>query len=450
MTLTSEEWSSYRKYLLSNTRNDSDNFTMFELLQRRKEKLKQLKDADEFREKHFPQMTSKSFSNMMSRLFNWLEEWLAIYEFRKDENREKLRLINGFNRKGLFKIASSHARKLEKKMLAIEGYSIEQNEILKELYQILYYSDNPAKYDDDELLNKLVQSHRDSTHEQLLLYLSELHNWMAVKKMDLTKLIDETSSTITTLAPSPLTKELEHLLNFVCTHDQKAFFKLRTLLYENKINQESKLHTLLVYYVIAFSLRLWMKGKIKNSKDVMDVYEYALSTKVFLSEGKIPKVQFFNIITILVNIRSQDEMLTFVNEWIDKVQTQNVPSMRSLAYAMLDFAYKNYDQILVHLRDVIFEDFDDKTRAIGLQIIAFYKSKDLDYNLLNNKLDNFRRYLLRHKSSISDKYYWSHINLIKVIRLLCKSTFESITIDLNKYEVLIYRKWFLEQIKKAR
>ena len=96
------------------TRKGSDNFDFFEYLHKRRERISSITDADGVRENHFPQMTLKGFSNMMSRLFNWLEEWLAIEEFKKQRYQEEVMLVKAYNRRGLYKLANSHAKILKK------------------------------------------------------------------------------------------------------------------------------------------------------------------------------------------------------------------------------------------------------------------------------------------------------------------------------------------------
>ena len=111
-TLSSKEWSSFRKFLLMNTRDDSDNFKIFKFIQLRKDGMDVLENLDTLRMKYFPKFTGKGFSNVMSRLQLWLEEWMVIEEMRSIKYEKELLLVKATNRRGLYDQADQTARKV--------------------------------------------------------------------------------------------------------------------------------------------------------------------------------------------------------------------------------------------------------------------------------------------------------------------------------------------------
>ncbi|NNE13754.1 MAG: hypothetical protein HKN51_02175, partial [Saprospiraceae bacterium] len=189
-TLTPEEWSSFRKYLLMHTRKGSDNFDFFEFLHIRKDRLSSMVDADIIRERHFAQLTSKGFSNMMSRIFNWLEEWLSIHEFKKQAYQQELMLVKAYNKRGLYKLADRTAKKTEDSITKKPSLGINKNKAIADLYHIQYYSENPIKqFNGGEILSKLSDHYTASVQEYVSTYVLELINFSRIKNIDLSSQI---------------------------------------------------------------------------------------------------------------------------------------------------------------------------------------------------------------------------------------------------------------------
>jgi len=78
------EWNALRKYLLMYTRQESDNYRLYELLRQYITKINCNEDVLRIHSKYFDQMTSKSFTNMLSRVTVWTEDWIVHEEVKND------------------------------------------------------------------------------------------------------------------------------------------------------------------------------------------------------------------------------------------------------------------------------------------------------------------------------------------------------------------------------
>ena len=447
ITLTPEEWSSFRKYLLMYTRKGSDNFDFFEFLNHKKERLTALPAAEEVRTKHFPKLSAKGFSNMMSRILNWLEDWMAIDEFKQVQYQEDLMLIKSYNRRGLFKLANAKAAKLEKSILNAEGLDIYENKALAELFHIQLYSENAIKYSDGGLMFEKLSDHFfKQVKEYSLLYLPELMNIQRIQKYDLSNAIQKINQVAKLLPESELGTYLEQLIKLNVNNDAQLLEDLFGQVKEGVFSKDGFIHTLMVYYFIAFSLQFWLKGTLQSKALVGEIHDYAIGSGVLLQNKKITLRRFHNIVSTLAAINTYDWTIDFVDRYVDMVDTPNKESSRLLAYAQICMYNNKYDEISKYLSSVTFDDFDIKMRSHCLLAIALYKDEKIELETLQNKILNFKRFLTRHKSRVSEKYYDSNFNFFEVIARLSMKKFQDTVIDLSKYSNLSYRYWIKEEL----
>lgn len=446
-TLNPDEWSSFRKYLLMHTRKGSDNFDFFEFLNQRKTKLSSLPSAEEIRAKHFPKLTTKGVSNMMSRIFNWLEDWLSIHEFTKSPYQEDLMLVKSYNRRGLFKLANSKADKLEKKILKKDGLDIFENKALAELFHIQLYSENSIKYSEGGLIIEKLSNHFfKQIKEYGLLYLPELMNIQRIQKYDLGNAIEKINQLANLMPESELSVYLDQLIQLTKNNNPKLLEDLFAQIKGGVFSKDGFIHALLVYYFIALSLQLWLKGSLKSKAMVGEIHEYAINSGVLLQNKKITLRRFHNIVSTLAAINTYEWTIDFVDNYLDMVDTPNKESSRLLAYAQICIYNNKYNDINVHLSAVTFEDFDIKMRSHCLLAVALYKDEKIELATLQNKLLNFKRFLTRHKSQVSEKYYDSNFNFFEVIGRLSMKKFQDTEIDLSKYSNLSYRYWIKKEL----
>ncbi len=430
------------------TRKGSDNFDFFEYLHKRRERISSITDADGVRENHFPQMTLKGFSNMMSRLFNWLEEWLAIEEFKKQRYQEEVMLVKAYNRRGLYKLANSHAKILEKNISGDSQLDLENQKALSNLYHTQFYSDNPVKYQDITLYKKLIESYTNSIFERLKMYQVGMINWGNLKKIDFTAEIEFIKNTVPHCSQSETIHVFNKLINLIENQEVNCIKNIVETLKCKKIKINSELHTLLILYCVQYSIKGWMSEKIKDKNLIGEIYIYALNNKVFESDGKIPKVRFGNIISTLSLIKGYGWTNKLIDNYIKLVDCINYEDTLKLSKAQNCFQNERYDEIIHLINNIQGENIAQKNQISLLHIIGLFKSKKIDYEILNNKIHNYKRYLKRAKKTLTIKSYNSYFNSVSLIDQMSQAKFNNKEVDVGKYQDLIFRSWFNKEIKK--
>lgn len=448
--LDSLEWSSLRKHLLMYTRLESDNYNLFEILRQNISKLNQNKDVIALHEKYFSRMSSKSFTNMLSRVTLWTENWIVYEEVKKDEHTTNGILLNYYNQKGLYKEANNTALKAEKKLIKEKGENLDKHKHLSKIYHAQYYSNNPIKYESGtELLQKIVTTRLEEYGIQLALYKLELHNWGEIKNHDYSSSLDTLNKILVHASENPTIQSLELLSTLFTTRESKYLYLVFEKLKSGFFKKGSQLELIVVLYLTSLSVRLWTENKLDDPQFMIQVHDFSLETGVLLSSGKIPLVRWYNILAVIASVSSKNEANDFVSKWIDKVVSKNNEKSKKLSNALVSFYCEDYKDIKNQLENVSFSTESEKYRSLALIIISDYKNRHEDFSAFIDSYKNAIRNLKRNKSKISKNRYQKYFNLLTVLYKISQSNFSWKTTSFSIPDNIIYKKWLLKEISQA-
>ncbi len=443
LTVDQKEWKSIKRFLLLHTTEHSEYYRLLTTISN----LKNLNDFDSeaFREKHFQEIKPKNFLNMMSRVLEWVEDWLVYRLLDKNKDQKKLYIIKAYNDRGLYKHADTHAEKIEHKLKNQKGLDAETNKHLQQLMHIQYYSNNPIKYKIGyEMLTDLIQYQRRSYKEYALTYMLELNNRSELSGFDFEKLQTETNETISHIEESPASEALKIALQLFKKTNTESVHSLYNILVSRKIENNTEFHLLLYSYLWRYARIKWSEGLIEDKSLLMKLIEYGITSGVYSINGKVQVYQFNNLVTRLCQFQNRKDVNTFIDTWIDKVNTDDKKSCSNHAKAITSFYSEDYISLLENLKHVKYKHLITKLTGYSLTIIALYSTEES--SLLQDHIYNFKRLLKRNIKKINSVAYQRHQNLLKVIELLLKRKYnKSIVINLDDYKPLFYKSWFLKQ-----
>ena len=449
--LEKEDWFSFRKYLLMYCSKTSDNYTLVEVLFRTRDDLGSIKNAEEIRKQFFAGMSPKSFSNLMSRIFIWFEEWLVWSERKKDSISNDVELVKIYNRRGIYTLANKTFTKVEKKLKADASLSLLTHKNLFLINHYRYFSDNPIKYKKkEEILDGLISYFLLQFKEQSLIYTSELHNWGRIQNFDYSKEIELLTAIESLVQDSEVTRILQWVIRLVRELDVEAFFNLRDSITGNQINVNSELFILATFYMVNYSMQLWNAGKIQDSQIVFDAYDFGLESGVLLNTGKIPFLRFIKAVTTLGYIKDAERSYEFVDKWVHLVASENQSSAHALGYAHLKLIEGKSNELIPLLIGKKFETEWGRMRASSLELIGHYTDRKNDYSLLVNRIKNFKRVLKTFGNKNKNLAYKVYFNFITVLDLLSKRDFIKVRIDIDRYTPILHKKWLEDEIKAGQ
>lgn len=442
--LSKEEWTSFRKFLLMKTGEESDNYLLFKAFQKRKSKLTTMKNADKIWREEFGHMSQKAFANLQSRVMNWLEEWLVFYDAQKNKHKQNVELIEAYNKRGLYQLADQIYNKTLKQLEDDE--SAENDHIIASLHKVQYFSDNPIKNTIGvPLLEDVVHAHIQWQSKQTSLYLAELHNWGDIKHVEFA-IEKELCKQI--IIQEKLSPAYQLVIKLVAEKDPRYLIELIQELESEKFKEGTNTLIMLFNYCLIYYMRLYNKGKIDNPKLFLKLYNTGMINGSFFSNGKIPTRRFHNIVNAISLYVPKKQCDQFIEKWSDQVSTIDLESSKNIALAISCMCYEKYSEMIELLRGTYYEDVTMKIKAGSLLNIALYEEGDEYYDSLHNHLFNFKRQLKRNQSKLSEKFYHASLNLIDFIEKLISQN-KSITnkIELVDYPYLMYRSWAKRKLK---
>jgi len=207
-TLDQNEWSSCKKYMKMHFGEGTDNHVCLMALYRNRSTLSDEDLVLDIRQQFFPNMSQKSFFNMLSRLMGYVDDWIAYYTFQQERYLNDLYKIKAYSRKGLYKIANQKAKLLEDEIFSVEGLNLDKSKALGDLYRVQYYSDNPIKHERLDLFRLMVEQKTIKLCNDLMLYHAEMSNWGRIKKLDFE---DLKTMTMAVAEVAPASEELKTL-----------------------------------------------------------------------------------------------------------------------------------------------------------------------------------------------------------------------------------------------
>lgn len=449
--LDKEEWISFRKYILMYCTKSSDNYRLLDFLFSIRSKLETLSDIEEIKNPLFTAMTDKNFSNLMSRVFIWYEEWLVWYENKKDITASDIQLVKIYNRRGVFSLADKTYSRVEKILLANDLVDLRKHKDLYLLHHNHYFNDNPVKYKRrGEFLETLISYFFFQIKEQALMYVSEMHNWGLIQNHDYTREIEMITQLGLMIDDSKAGKVSEMIIQMVSKLDKKAFLELRDVIYSKQINPNSEFYVIAVFYMVNYSLKLWNSNVIKDPQLVLDAYDFGLESGILVKTGKIPFVRFMSLINTLGYIKTSDKMYAFVDRWKHLVSEESGEAVQALGHAQLKFIEEKFDNIIPLLVGKKFETGWGKMISTSLELIGLYYDRKINYNLLMNRINNFKRVVRTYGNKRSDLEHRAIINFSKVLDLLIKRDFIKMTINIENYSPIIFKNWVIKEIKAGQ
>ena len=211
--------------------------------------------------------------------------------------------------------------------------------------------------------------------------------------------------------------------------DENAFSEVLQLINKRKFSSSEEL-TLLFTMCNNFCIRFINKQKTNYFNDLFTLYKLQISYKSIYDQfGIIQASSINNILTVALRLKEYT--------WAEKLILTNKNNLainyREETYnyllSRLAYAKKRYNETLRLLLITEPKDFLNNLSFRVLQTKSWFELGN--YEQIENTLENFRLYLLRHKSKTY--HYNFHINFIKFMKQIIKST----SIKKQKKELLL-------------
>ena len=438
-----------RKYLLSRMGEQSDLFTAFEMIVATKANRSLCDSVEILRRDYFPESSVKTVSNNCSTLFLLTEDWIAIEQLNKEMYSKDLLLQRWYNDNGIYHIADQvHRKVLKSTETEVQLDMMLPKAKAETLYEHLF-SSNPAKYDvKSGEYDTMIDAFLEFTFLQNFLFLIELVNRAEVANLEVKKRKVFLEKMLKLMPKTELTSILQLVYDMIAFDDVEAFQALRKILQKDRLLEGSKLHFYVTTYVVKRSMKFWSMGKLSDSKIIFQLASYGLNHGIYFTNGKLPTATFHNLVAQLCQAASYNQMITFVNKWIDMVHTENLDATRGLSIAQVAFYNNRFNDIYLHTWRRDFEEFNQRNLAQSLHLIATFMNRKSDHDTYRHTLLLSQYFIKRNRSKMSAHLYTSYTNLYKFMKAYEAKRYSAI--DLDKLSPLLYRSWCERMMKKIK
>lgn len=437
-TLSKENWRQFTKYLLMYVREQSAPHKLLVLLDKNQQRLPSF-DSAKWHQKYMPDISEKAWLNNLSRLYSYLEEYIVHQNLRSDKIRSGIELVKHWNRIGEYKLADSKAKQVQTLLDSSIGYSPSAYHDQYLLYYYQFFSDNPVKDKDTQLIYKLIDSYLTYCRYGTSLHRMQLSFWQSIRHVD-TEVYLSYLSQLQDVSTEPI---ITQLLRLIENTDVEAYYHCRAAIYDEEVNVTDDFYVLINMYLLSYAQKLWHLQLLRNPEDLIGQYELALEKGVLMKSGRIPDVRFITIANILASFYPAHRTLQFVARWSDKVQTEDPDGIKSLVNANVHFRHGNFSEAASTLQSISTKLVNVRAQIHQLSIKLYYETIDENYNLLVSSIDRYQAYLRRREKKLSPSNYLKSKNFIKNVQVLLRS--DDLPPSFPQYRPSRETKWLLSK-----
>lgn len=233
------------------------------------------------------------------------------------------------------------------------------------------------------------------------------------------------------------------------------FFMMKQLFFENHNNFDRRLKRNLLVTLVNYCVEK-RYSKTHNYIQIMfELNKFRLDDGIaFYPENQIPKHLYSQILVNALTLKELKWAKDFVEKYTKKLHPDFQKSMYSLATAYIKFEEKKFNDVLISLNEVNFDDVRDKIHVRFLTAKAYYELNESE--TLLNFIDSSKHFLTSN-TAISDnrkKSYGEFLALLKQFVLiktgLAKKSVHGLVKQIQNSDDLERKQWLLEKAEELK
>jgi len=236
---------------------------------------------------------------------------------------------------------------------------------------------------------------------------------------------------------------LEQCQQLIEERDHSAFLYLEQLQSNNALKISDELSQAVLFYLINHCYYVIKSGDQWMIKNLGKLTLLGLNRGIFLRHGRFSETGFLNIVDTISKSGLELSFQDFIEDWIDKVKTNDQTSVRNIANALWSFGSNQYGETLriLNSSEIHLTHGNLSYRARWMQICALC-SEYPDYEEKEDVIKSSLAFFRRHEEQMNDQTYKGSLNLIKVIKMIWNNkALGDIRKVIDDCDYLMYRSW---------
>ncbi|MFK7808514.1 MAG: hypothetical protein AB8F74_11985 [Saprospiraceae bacterium] len=170
-------------------------------------------------------------------------------------------------------------------------------------------------------------------------------------------------------------------------------------------------------HLVNYCIRQINSGKAAFKREAFELYKQMLEYGLLYNNGILAQWNYTNITSLGCLLKEYDWVKKFIHQQKEKLSKEQKDNTFHFNLASFYYSQKDFDQALLHVREVIFTEvhYDLLTRILRVKI--YFDQRD--WSALEYELEKFRIFLLRNKK-ITDRRRKSALNLLRFAKLLMR------------------------------
>ena len=391
----------------------------------------------------FPQRDATWFRLLQSHLYRRLEDFLIVESLREQPRRARLQLVEQFQRRKLSRHVERHLKRLpDAPYLQAENYLGDFRREQVRFAQLT--SRNRSRVDlnlrdcEDTLDRALVamklrQSCITRSHETVSSSRHQIHF--------LPEILDYAAN-----RPEP---EIQlYRACFLALYQEptdERFREYRSLLLRYGAQFPPAESRSLFVGALNFCIRKINENKSSYLREAFDLYRAGIDNETLFESGQLSRFTFNNVVGIALRLNELTWTERFLDGYAQLLRDQWRTPTLGLNRARYHYARQQYDEALVHLREVDQRDLITNMTAKILQLKIYQETKQLD--LLDAHLRTMQRFVERNPQTAYHRVNWN--NIIRFTRKVMshnpydESERSNLRRDIEAAEPLTEKDWLL-------
>jgi hypothetical protein len=204
----------------------------------------------------------------------------------------------------------------------------------------------------------------------------------------------------------------------------------------------------LYFHAINYCIRRYNTGDSQYAEYLLEYYLIGLEKGYLLTHGYLSRNTYRNICTIALRLSRRSDAKFTTEQYVKYLRAEDKDSAYHFNIANIAYADKMYDEALVALREVDFDDHLSNLFAKTLMLKIYFETAQ--FRLLESHLDAMKIYLLRKKVVGYHKTNYNKIiNYIRRIMNINPYDVNAKLVLRNKIEsenTLPDKEWLLKQL----
>ena len=443
-SLDSKQVFQFKKFALTHVGQETDAYRVLDYFSEIDDWKQKYPGNEEMAEKCLPGVNQKTFLNYLSMLYDIAQEWMALDQLRKEPYEQDLLVPRWLNRKGLHQQAEQVRTKVLRNLDNEQGLDYKLEKYRSEVHFEYLFCNNPDMNDyREEDYRAMVQSFDAYFCGKSTMMMCEVFTFGEYFRMDMSKELDLLSNKMNRSEKNTMVLLAQLAYKMTSRPEKGNWLKLSDAILKDEARRGSLMHSVFSRYALKTGIHLWSLGKHKDVNRIAEIAKYALSTGVYLEEGKLSPTSFHNLVVTMCQVLSEKEMIDFAKKWSVEVDYRYRLAAAKIAKAQIYFYFGKYHLILSNT-NVIDLSSNQKYLAQGLDVIAAFENREKEPVFYQRQLQKFANFLMYNKEILSSNLYIKYRNLLKLLKDIDQKKSRLNIVD---YSPVYYRKYCLEKIK---